>query len=468
MIEKDELAVGDGERGSRRGHGENSWSQGIRRVAFAAVVVAAAFGCSLVSVDPGSASPPSNAFRFLHDSDGRLKAAVDPEGGTAVYNWDAAGNLLSITRRESSELSIIQVSPGRGQVGDAVTIEGTGFSTTPSSNTVEFNGTPATVSGASATALSVKVPAGATTGPITVGAGEKGPVTSPESFTVAESAAPKISSISPALAAAGEEITVSGSNFEAKAQEEDLTLNGATPEVTSASSGSIKFKVPAWRLGGAVAVATPSGSSTGPDLFIPPGSTTTSKVGATGRFSLGTPKTVSFAGSEKVTLMLFDAVAGQRVSLQFSESTISSGSASIWDPSGNQIGSGTFSSGSGGFIESSVLPTTGTYTLLLSPSGASAGSVKVTSYGFKDLTGTITPAATAEGTTQKVAIAYPGQNARYSVTMAAGEKVSLKTNNSKMTGSYWLRWKNSSGTVVYSESFSKEENWFWDSKTFAT
>jgi RHS repeat-associated protein len=423
--------------------------------------------CTLSSTS-ALASPPSNAFRFFHDPDGRLSAAIDPEGSTAIYNWDAAGNLLSISSHASSKLSIVQLSPQRGEVGATVTIEGTGFSATPASNTVKFNGTTATVSAASATSLTVKVPSGASSGSVTVTVGEEGPVTSPESFTVAESSAPKISSISPTLAAAGEEITVSGSNFEVNPYEDVLTLNGARPELVSASTSSIKFKVPSARLGGPVTIATPAGSTTGPDLFIPPGSTTTSKVGTTGRFSLGTSKTVEFAGSEKAALMLFDASSGERASLSFSESTIASGSVSIWSPSGTQLVSGSFSSGSGGFIETGVLPSTGTYTVLLSPSGASAGSVKLTSNGFKDLTGSITPAATAEGVTQHVAIAAAGQNARYSVTMTAGEKVSLRTNNSKMTGGYTLYWRNSKNEAIYSESFNKEENWFWNTKTFAS
>ncbi|HET7416934.1 MAG TPA: hypothetical protein VFJ61_04840, partial [Solirubrobacterales bacterium] len=75
------------------------------------------------------------------------------------------------------------------------------------------------------------------------------------------------------------------------------------------------------------------------------------------------------------------------------------------------------------------LPASGSYTVLLTPGTSASGSVKVTSYDFSDLTGSITPAATAEGTTQKVALTVPGQNARYSVTMAAGERVSLRTNN---------------------------------------
>jgi YD repeat-containing protein len=135
--------------------------------------------CTLSSTS-ALASPPSNAFRFFHDPDGRLSAAIDPEGSTAVYNWDAAGNLLSISRHASSQLSIVQLSPARGEVGSTVMIEGTGFSTTPGSNTVKFNGTATTVTAASATSLTVKVPSGATSGSVTVAVGEEGPVTSPQ------------------------------------------------------------------------------------------------------------------------------------------------------------------------------------------------------------------------------------------------------------------------------------------------
>jgi RHS repeat-associated protein len=411
-------------------------------------------------------TPPSNAFRYFHDADGRLKAAINPEGDTAVYNWDAAGNLLSISRHASSTLSVVQLSPARGEVGATVTIEGTGFSTTPASNTVKFNGTAASVSAASATSLTVKVPVGATTGSVTVSTPSEGPVTSTQEFTVAESSAPHISSISPTVAVAEEEITISGSNFEPAAISDTVTLNRTRPEVTSSSSGSIKFKVPMGTLGGHVSVATAAGSSIGPDLFIPPSGTSTSKVGSTGRFSLGESKTVEFT-AEKVALRLVDGKAGKRMSMTLSESTIASGTVSIWSPSGTQLVSASFSK-SGGFIETAALPVTGTYTVLLSP-GASAGSAKLTSYEPEDISGgSIIPAATAEGTTQHVAISTPGQNARYSVTMSAGEKVALRTNKSEFTGKYTIKWLNSEGETVYSENWNEKENWFWDSRTFAS
>jgi len=73
------------------------------------------------AVGPSSAlsSPPSDAFRFVYDADGRLKAAIDPEGDTATYNWDAAGNLLSIGRSASSKLTVLQLSPSQGEVSQA-------------------------------------------------------------------------------------------------------------------------------------------------------------------------------------------------------------------------------------------------------------------------------------------------------------------------------------------------------------
>ena len=299
----------------------------LRSIGLLALVASAALLVAMVAPVAALSSPPSNAFRYFHDADGRLKAAIDPEGDTAVYNWDAAGNLLSISRHASAKLSIVQLSPQRGEVGATVTIEGTGFSSTPASDTVKFDGTEATVSAASSTSLTVKVPTGATTGTVSVAVGEEGPVASPESFTVTESLAPTVSSILPVIALSGEEVTVSGSHFEPAVARNDLTVNQVHPEMMSASSTALKFKVPSSRLGGHVSVSTVEGSSTGPDLFVPPNGLLTSKVGWTGRFSLGESKTVGFEGSEKVALLLFDGTAGRRVLLSFSESTLTSGPA---------------------------------------------------------------------------------------------------------------------------------------------
>lgn len=187
------------------------WAHG-RGWAYASSIVIAVTLLTMLGPATAFSSPPSDAFRYVHDADGRLRAAIDPEGDTVVYNWDAASNLISIERNPSDELSIIQLDPPKGEVGETIEIEGTGFSPTPESNTVKFNGTTAIVVAASPWSLSVEVPAGATSGALTVKTPEEGPVTSAQSFAVASSK-PSISSLSTPIAAAGEEVTISGSNF---------------------------------------------------------------------------------------------------------------------------------------------------------------------------------------------------------------------------------------------------------------
>lgn len=134
--------------------------------------------------------------QYVYDALGRLTQAIDPSGNTATYNYDAVGNLLSITRSTNSPsgLTIFSFSPAQGSVGQTVTIQGQNFSATPSSNTVKFNGTTTTVTAATTNQLTATVPTGATTGPISVTEGGS-TATSSNNFTVL--AIPVITSVSP-------------------------------------------------------------------------------------------------------------------------------------------------------------------------------------------------------------------------------------------------------------------------------
>jgi hypothetical protein len=60
------------------------------------------------------------------------------------------------------------LGPNAGPVGTTVTITGTGFDATPANDTVLFGATPATVTQATATSLTVTVPTAAMTGQVTV------------------------------------------------------------------------------------------------------------------------------------------------------------------------------------------------------------------------------------------------------------------------------------------------------------
>lgn len=114
-----------------------------------------------------------STVQYVYDALGRLTQVIDPSGNVATYNYDAVGNLLSITRSTTSPsaLAMFSFTPTQGSVGQTVTIQGQNFSATPSSNTVKFNGTAAIVTAATTNQLTTTVPTGATTGPISVTVG---------------------------------------------------------------------------------------------------------------------------------------------------------------------------------------------------------------------------------------------------------------------------------------------------------
>lgn len=152
--------------------------------------------------------------QYVYDALGRLTQVIDPTGNTATYNYDAVGNLLSITRSTTSPsgLAIFSFSPSQGGVGQTVTVQGQNFSATPNSNTVKFNGTTATETAATTNQLTTTVPTAATTGPISVTVGAS-TATSSSNFTVL--AIPVITSVTPtqALNAPTVNFTVNGSNL---------------------------------------------------------------------------------------------------------------------------------------------------------------------------------------------------------------------------------------------------------------
>ncbi|HEY8937254.1 MAG TPA: IPT/TIG domain-containing protein [Cyclobacteriaceae bacterium] len=82
--------------------------------------------------------------------------------------------------------TITALSQDSGSVGLTIFISGNNFSAIADANIVKFNGTQATVTAATTTSLSVTVPAGATTGKVTVQV-NKAIATSPNDFTITAS-----------------------------------------------------------------------------------------------------------------------------------------------------------------------------------------------------------------------------------------------------------------------------------------
>jgi YD repeat-containing protein len=152
--------------------------------------------------------------RYFYDDLGQLVKVVDSTGTVIEYVYDPVGNMLQIKRSTvGTELAIFAFTPQRGNIGQTVTIQGQGFSTTPTANNVQFNGTAAQVISAGANTIVAAVPAGATTGLISVTVGTQ-TATSSTNFTIVP--APVITLLSRKSALLGvtaPNFTASGFNF---------------------------------------------------------------------------------------------------------------------------------------------------------------------------------------------------------------------------------------------------------------
>lgn len=276
---------------------------------------------------------------YIYDELGRLTGVVDPTTETAVYTYDANGNILSISRHSSSLVSIIGFAPNNGSGSTTVRIYGTGFSTTATKNTVKFNGVQATITSASVAQIVTSVPNGATTGPITV-TSPAGSASSAGPFTVGASKSPTITGFTPDIGSAGTAVSITGTNFQTTPGSNATRFNLTLSKVATATPLSITTGVPAGATSGHISVETPYGTATStPDFFSPPPPYAISDVAFTGRMSTGETRTLTLGASGKIGLMIFDEHSDHRVSLVTSDVTFGCATFSILSPSGISLAS---------------------------------------------------------------------------------------------------------------------------------
>ncbi|HEX3251331.1 MAG TPA: PPC domain-containing protein, partial [Pyrinomonadaceae bacterium] len=149
----------------------------------------------------------------------------------------------------------------------------------------------------------------------------------------------------------------------------------------------------------------------------------------------GNAVTVTTTSAGQNALVSFDGNAGQRVSLKISGVSLTGGNGyvdvSIKKPDGTVLASSNYTTSSGGFIDVSTLPVTGTYTILVDPQESNVGSVTLTLYEVPpDTTGSITPG----GAAVTVTTTTPGQNATLTFNGTAGQRVALVLTNSTYSG----------------------------------
>jgi hypothetical protein len=203
---------------------------------------------------------------FTVNSDSEIHATV-PDGATTgpitVTTPHGTGSSSTSFTVTPVTPAITAFTPTSGPAGTTVDIQGSGF-TRPS--TVRFNGTDANYTVNSDSEIHATVPAGATTGPISITV-PSGVATSPSPFTVIPP--PAISTFTPTNGPAGTTVDLQGGGFTGVT---DVTFNGTSASYTANSDSEIHATVPAGATTGLVAVTAPGGTVTSSSSFtvIPP------------------------------------------------------------------------------------------------------------------------------------------------------------------------------------------------------
>jgi hypothetical protein len=155
-------------------------------------------------------------------------------------------------------ISFSPFTPTFGPVGTGVTITGTAFI---GATAVSFNGVAAAFTVSPSGTITTTVPAGATTGPITVTTPSGGPLVTTTRFTVT----PTITSFAPASGPVGTVVTINGTNFTGATA---VSFNGvASSTFTVNNSGTVTATVPAGAATGPITVTTPDGKATSATNF---------------------------------------------------------------------------------------------------------------------------------------------------------------------------------------------------------
>ena len=355
---------------------------------------------------------------YAYDAAGHLVGVTHDGGQTARYRYDPAGNLLGVDRFDSSALSVLSVVPVSARPGDSLTVHGTGFSATASSDHVTINGTAATVTSATATSLKVTVPSGVTAGPVAVSVGSDS--ATGEGFTPA-AAAPVVTGMSPTNGPPSTQVTLTGSGFDANLPGDVVSVNGVRAEVSVVTASSLTFTVPAGATSGAVQVSTAAGTAHAADDFmIPLPGVDAASIQSTVRLAVGgTPQNVAVTSAGKSALVLFDAPASREVDIGLTGLTFTSRlTVAVYDTRGRKIRAiDLFAPDS---VHLTRLTAGATYQLLISPSSATdTGQMLVT------LSEPVTGTLSTTGPAVPANLSRAGQSERLTFSGTKDDPVSL-------------------------------------------
>jgi hypothetical protein len=360
--------------------------------------------------------------------------SVTVAGTTATSN-------ASFTVGTAGAPTLSSFSPAVASYGATVTLTGTNYDTTLINNRVAFTSAIGAAATATTTSITVPVPGSAQTGPISVSTAQ-GKATSATEFYVAPTGV-----VATDIQYTGR-ITVNGATVAASIPTTNknglMVFDGGAGQrinlgfsaVTIGQCNAIVYRPDGVQMGALFTFGTSGGGMdvgvlpmTGTyTIFLDPSSTYTGTVTVTASTELsgtitpgGAAVPISIARVGQNARYTFSGTTGQTVSLAVTAVTIPGGYLSILKPDGTALVSGIGFNTGGGVIDTQVLPTSGTYAILIDPAGTNTGNVTVTLYNQPDVSGTIT----LDGASVTPTLTVPGQRARYTFTGTIGQWVTL-------------------------------------------
>jgi YD repeat-containing protein len=356
----------------------------------------------------------ADQVQYFYDELGRLTSVVDGGGASTQYVYDPAGNISSARRVAAGVLSLGGFSPAAGSVGTSVKLVGSGFDTIAANNTVKFNSVAAVVSSATANALTVLVPIGASTGLISV-SNSRGTVSGASSFSVTSSLAPTVSDFTPKIGVVGTAVAVSGGNFQLVASDNKLMFANVLAPVAAVTTTTLNTSVPSAGSSGPLTLNTPYGRvTTAQDFFVVMPGYAVADMSYSDRIAVnGASKTVTLSAGKK-GMLIFSGATGQVLSFGYTGvSTTPSNQYidyKVYKPDGTLLASNSSSTNGSDYLP--PLPASGTYTLIVDP-GTSAANTTLT------LSSEVTGTLTSGGAAVTFSTTRAGQKASYTFTATA-------------------------------------------------
>ena len=195
--------------------------------------------------------------QFTYTTDGSYPTGdVGIQAYSKAFTFDAWEGGAMTSPPPPTPPTISDFAPASAPVGTSIQINGTGFD---GASSVTFNGTNASFSVTSATAIQATVPSGATSGPIGVTT-PGGTANSTGNFLVT----PTITDFGPGSGPVGTSVQINGTSFDGAST---VTFNGVSANFTVTSSTTIQATVPTAATTGTISVTTPGGTATSANSF---------------------------------------------------------------------------------------------------------------------------------------------------------------------------------------------------------